>query len=289
VPSVALLAQVRYLYCPLLPVTQHHATPAFLANRKAGQERRARHYARRRDPGFASLEGTLNGIEGRLGHDNGNIHPDPFGGRACLARPAIDAIVIVDADIGLVLEDSFHRCGVERPAAIAVALGVQVCGDGFDTHRPATIVAIEIEAEHQVDDGRLCSIDFEDFFLLAAQNQRDPSAVAEGRSRAVPVALFGVGHHHVADDAGINLALMTVKGREDGLHQFAMGAFWNILRCRDQADTSVLQLLLVVQILGDVAEEPRKSVDDDEVNPIGRIAGKLQHFLEFGPAIGAGR
>ncbi len=102
-------------------------------------------------------------------------------------------------------------------------------------------------------------------------------------------AILGIGHHHVADNAGIDLGLMAVKGSQDGFHQLAMGSFGNILRCRNQANASLRELLFVLKVPCDIAKEAVEGVDDDEVDAVGRVAGKFQHPLEFGPPVGAGR
>ncbi|ODT68052.1 MAG: hypothetical protein ABS75_21745 [Pelagibacterium sp. SCN 63-23] len=161
---------------------QHHAASAFLAHGNAGQESGAGDHPRCRIFGIACPQGSLDNIEGFLVNNDRDVHPDPVGWRALLTGPAVDAIVVVNADIGFVLENALDRCGIEGLAAVAVALGVEVGGDGLDAHRAAPLVAMHIESEHLIDDGGLFLVDFEDLLFLAAQHQSDLGAIAKRRS-----------------------------------------------------------------------------------------------------------
>nr|WP_244446222.1 hypothetical protein [Devosia riboflavina] len=154
---------------PALAGAQHHAASAFLADRNPGQERRTGDDARGGLSGIARLKGALDGIEGFLVDNDGHVHPDPLGWRAFLARPAIDAIVIVDSDIGLVLEDALDRSGIEGLAAIAVSLGVEMGGDGLDTHGAIARMTMQVKPESLIHDGGLFLVDFEDLLFFAAQ------------------------------------------------------------------------------------------------------------------------
>nr|WP_291375608.1 hypothetical protein [Devosia sp.] len=271
---------------PTLACAQHHAASAFLADGNAGQKRRASDDARGSLSGIAGLQGALDGVEGFLIDNEGHVHLDPLGWRALLPSPAVDAIVVVNADIGFILEDALDRGGVEGLAAVAIALGVEMGGDGLDAHGAAAFVSVKAQAEHHVDDVGLFLFDFEDFLFLAAQDQGDLGTIAERRGRAIPIAFLGIGHHHVADDAGIDLALVAIEGSEDRFHQFAMWPFRNVLGRGDQANPSLLQLFFVLEVLRDIAEKAAEGVDDDQVDLVRRIAGKFEHALELGAPVG---
>ncbi|WEJ34071.1 hypothetical protein [Devosia sp. SD17-2] len=166
---------------PALACAQHHAAPAFLADGNAGQERRTGDDARGGLSGIARLKGALDGVEGFLIDNEGHVHLDPLGWRAFLPSPAVDAIVVVNADIGFILEDTLDRGGVEGLAAVAIALGVEMGGNGLDAHRAAAFVSVKAQAEYHVDDGGLFLVNFEDLLFLAAQDQGDLGAIAERR------------------------------------------------------------------------------------------------------------
>jgi hypothetical protein len=68
-------------------------------------------------------------------------------------------------------------------------------------------MTIAVKTKHLGDDSGLFRINFEDLLLLATQDQRDLGAVAGRQRRAVSIPFLGIGHHHVADDAGIDFAL----------------------------------------------------------------------------------
>lgn len=131
-----------------------------------------------------------------------------------------------------------------------------------------------------------------DFSFLAAQGQGDLGAMAERRSWAVPIAFLGIGHHHVADDAGIDFGLMAVKGGKNGFDQLAMRPFGNVLGRGDQANPSLLQLFFVLEVLRDIAEKAAEGVDDDQVDLVRGFQAKSNMRLSSGrrsaPA-GAGR
>ncbi len=84
---------------------------------------------------------------------------------------------------------------------------------------------------------------------------------------------------------GVLLRLVLVEQRHDLPHHDVHRIVAHLLGDRDEPDAVLRQLADVELQLEVVAEEAREAVDDDDIERRGLARARLDHALEFGPAV----
>ncbi len=110
-------------------------------------------------------------------------------------------------------------------------------------------------------------------------------AVAKRRTRPIPVPLPGVLTHGAERVLGVFLRLVFIEKRHDPPHHYAHRIIAQILRDRDEPNAILGEMPDVEFELELVAEEPRKGMDQNDVEHRWPRGGRIHHALKFRTSI----